>query len=62
MRCHSDACCQGRKPCPTPCACEVPDEGMSPGASALIAVTAWALLTVAVFAISGLIAGIFYNA
>jgi hypothetical protein len=23
MTCHSDACCQGRKPCPTPQACEL---------------------------------------
>lgn len=59
MNCHSDACCQGRKPCPTPCACEVPEKDDT-GLSALSAVSAWAALTITVFAAAGLVAGIFY--
>lgn len=63
--CHSNACQQGRKPCPTPCACEVPEadqDAIEGGLSAIVAIAAWAWLTILVFAAAGLIAGIFYNA
>ena len=30
MRCHADACEQGRRPCPSPAACEVAQEDPEP--------------------------------
>ena len=61
--CHSNACIQGRAPCPTPTACELPEPAHTSANAVppLVALAVWAALSVIVFAAAGLIAGLLHN-
>ncbi len=51
IRCNSDACWQGRRPCPFPTVCETP-EPITPGENAEV----WATLVIACIGIGATVA------
>jgi hypothetical protein len=54
--CTSDACCQGRKPCPTPNACVLPEPGPMFDKSPLASVAIACALTIGAAAVGWILA------